>query len=92
MGSITWGADVAEVYDATTSAMFEPSVLDPIVDLLADLARGGPALEFAVGTGRVALPLSARIPVRGIELSPFMAARLNSRAKPGRRRRAGDHR
>jgi SAM-dependent methyltransferase len=81
MGSITWGPDVAEVYDATTSAMFEPSVLDPIVDLLADLARGGPALEFAVGTGRVALPLSARIPVHGIELSPHMAAQL--RAKPG---------
>jgi len=81
MGSITWGEEVAEVYDVTTSAMFEPSVLDPTVDLLAGLARGGPALEFAVGTGRVALPLSARIPVRGIELSPHMAAQL--RAKPG---------
>ena len=68
MGSITWGQEVAEVYDKTYAAKFEPSVLDPIVDLLAELARGGPALEFAVGTGRVALPLSARgLAVHGIE-------------------------
>ena len=76
------GRDVAEVYDQTYRPKFEPSVLDPIVDLLAGLAGGGPALEFAVGTGRVALPLSARgIPVHGLELSPHMAAQL--RAKPG---------
>ena len=60
------GRDVAEVYAQTYRPKFEPSVLDPIVDLLAGLAGGGPALEFAVGTGRVALPLSARgIPVHG---------------------------
>lgn len=82
MAAITWGRDVAEVYDATTSAEFEPSVLDPIVDVLAELAREGRALEFAVGTGRVALPLSARgVPVCGVELSPHMAERLH--AKPG---------
>jgi len=52
MGSITWGRDIAEVYDATTLAQFAPSVLNPIVDLLTELARGGPALEFAVGTVR----------------------------------------
>jgi hypothetical protein len=52
------------------------------VDVLASLAGDGPALEFAVGTGRVALPLSARgVPVSGIELSPHMAGQL--RAKPG---------
>jgi hypothetical protein len=62
MGSITWGPEVAGVYDKTYSAMFEPSVLDPMVSLLAELAQGGPALEFAVGTGRVALALSARGP------------------------------
>ena len=62
--------------------MFEPSVVDPAVDLLVELARRGPALELAVGTGRVALPLSARgVPVHGIELSPHMAEQL--RAKPG---------
>ena len=82
MGSIMWERDVAEVYDQTYRAQFEPSVLDPIVDLLAGLARSGPALEFAVGTGRVALSLSARgIAVHGLELSPHMAAQL--RAKPG---------
>jgi SAM-dependent methyltransferase len=82
VGSITWDRDIAEAYDATYSAMFEPSVLDPTVDLLADLAQGGPALELAVGTGRLALPLSVRgVAVHGIELSPHMVERLQ--AKPG---------
>jgi SAM-dependent methyltransferase len=80
--SITWPADVAEIYDKTYPAMFEPSVLGPMTSVLAELARDGAALEFAVGTGRVALPLSARgIPVHGLELSQHMADRL--RAKPG---------
>lgn len=80
--SITWGPEIAEVYDKTYAAKFEPPVLGPIIDLLAELARGGPALEFAVGTGRVALPLAARgLAVHGIELSPHMAGQL--RAKPG---------
>jgi SAM-dependent methyltransferase len=62
--------------------MSDPVVVDPVVDLLVELARGGPALEFAVGTGRVALPLGARgVLVQGIELSPHMAEQL--RAKPG---------
>jgi SAM-dependent methyltransferase len=82
MSSITWDREIAEVYDKTYAAMFEPPVLGPIVDLLAELARVGPALEFAIGTGRVALALSARgIAVHGIELSPHMAGQLL--AKPG---------
>jgi len=82
MGSIVWGREIAEVYDATYAAKFEPSVLEPMIDVLVELARGGPALEFAVGTGGVALPLSARgISVSGIELSPHMVEQL--RAKPG---------
>jgi SAM-dependent methyltransferase len=82
MGSITWGQEIAEVYDEIYAAMFEPPVLDPMVGLLAELAGDGPALEFAAGTGRVAIPLSARgITVRGIELSRSMAERLA--AKPG---------
>jgi ubiquinone/menaquinone biosynthesis C-methylase UbiE len=81
MGSIMWGRDLAEVYDATYSAKFDASALAPVVDLLAELAKGGPALEFAVGTGRVALPLQARgVAVHGIELSPHMVDQL--RAKP----------
>src|SRR5919106_5836006 len=81
VASIMWGQDVAQVYEATSAALFESAVLGPTVDFLAELAAGGSALQFAVGTGRVALPLSARgIPVHGIELSPHMVAQL--RAKP----------
>ncbi|MFI7070298.1 class I SAM-dependent methyltransferase [Micromonospora sediminicola] len=54
----------------------------PAVDFLAPLADGGPVLELAVGTGRVALPLAARgLAVEGVEASPEMVAQL--RAKPG---------
>jgi len=82
VASIVWDRELAEVYDQTYRAKLEPSVLRPMVDLLAGLARGGPALEFAVGTGRVALPLSARgIAVHGLELSPPMAEQML--AKPG---------
>jgi hypothetical protein len=77
MGSIVWGGEIAEVYDATYAALAEPSVVDPMVDLLAQLAGDGAALEFAVGTGRIALPLSTRgISVHGIELSPRMVEQL----------------
>lgn len=82
VGSIIWGRDIAEVYDATNAASAQPEVVDPMVGLLAELGGEGPVLEFAVGTGRIALPLSARgMPVHGIELSPHMVERL--RAKPG---------
>ena len=82
VATVMWEWDVAEVYDETTASMFEPAVLDPVVDLLATLAGDGRALELAVGTGRVALPLRARgVPVCGIELSPHMVDQL--RAKPG---------
>jgi SAM-dependent methyltransferase len=82
MASVMWGPELAEVYDRTYSAQSEPSVLDPMLESLAELAGPGSALEFAVGTGRVALPLSARgIAVHGLELSPHMAAQLS--VKPG---------
>jgi 16S rRNA A1518/A1519 N6-dimethyltransferase RsmA/KsgA/DIM1 with predicted DNA glycosylase/AP lyase activity len=77
-----FGEDVAAHYDESSAAMFDPEVLGPTVDVLAELAGDGAALEFAVGTGRVAVPLAARgVPVSGIELSPAMAERL--RAKEG---------
>ena len=77
MGSIVWGPEIAEAYDTTYAALAEPSVVDPMVDVLAQLAAEGPALELAVGTGRIALPLSARgVPVHGIELSPDMVEQL----------------
>jgi SAM-dependent methyltransferase len=72
----------AERYDADSADMFEPATLEPAVAFLAELAGTGPALEFAIGTGRVALPLSQRgVSVGGIDLSPAMVARLQ--AKPG---------
>jgi len=74
---MSFGKDVADSYDD------EPRGDEAeTVDFLATLAAGGPALELAVGTGRIALPLAARgIRVDGIDLSPDMVARL--RAKPG---------
>jgi SAM-dependent methyltransferase len=82
VASVTWDADFAAVYDDVYARQAGPSVVEPIASVLADLADGGAALEFAVGTGRIALPLSARgVAVTGIELSPHMAERL--RAKPG---------
>jgi SAM-dependent methyltransferase len=82
MATVLWGAEIASGYDGGSAEMFAPEVLGPTVDVLASLAGNGAALEFAVGTGRVALPLSERgVPVAGIELSPDMAAVL--RGKPG---------
>jgi SAM-dependent methyltransferase len=75
-----FGEAVAAVYDESSSAMFAPEVLGPAVDLLAELAGDGAALEFAIGTGRVALPLAARgVPVSGIELSTAMADQLQTK-------------
>ncbi len=77
-----FGEAVAARYDASSAERSTPEAVDPVVDLLAGLAGDGRALERAVGTGRIALPLAARgVPVHGIELSRAMVARL--RAKPG---------
>lgn len=82
MGSHVWGAETAAHYDQTSGAMFADDVLGPAIDVLAELAAGGRALEFAIGTGRVGLALRQRgVEVHGIELSPHMVERL--RAKPG---------
>jgi SAM-dependent methyltransferase len=73
---------VAARYDESATEMFDPTVVDPVVDLLAELAGSGRALELGIGTGRIALPLGRRgVTVHGIELSTAMVARL--RAKPG---------
>jgi SAM-dependent methyltransferase len=77
-----FGEDVAASYDDGFEGQFDPAVIGTTADTLAELAGGGRALEFAVGTGRVALPLAARgVEVHGIDLSRAMVARL--RAKPG---------
>jgi SAM-dependent methyltransferase len=72
---------IAATYQAKWPHLFEPSVIDPAVDFLADLARSGTALELGIGTGRLALPLSRRgIRVHGIDLSPAMLAHLQAQA------------
>ncbi len=73
---------VAATYDETSTEMFDPAVVGPTVDFLAEHAGAGRALELGIGTGRIALPLAARgIEVHGIDVSRAMTDRL--RAKPG---------
>jgi SAM-dependent methyltransferase len=75
-----WDVDAAQSYDTPGSGMFAPEVLGPTVDRLAELAAGGRALEFAIGTGRVGIPLAERgVPVTGIELSRPMVDRLRAK-------------
>ena len=72
---------VARTYDRD-HGQTDPAGLIDTVALLKELAAGGPALEFAIGTGRVALPLAAEgVTVKGIELSSAMVRAM--RAKPG---------
>lgn len=80
-----FGERVAAAYDARSADMFDPAVLEPAVDVLAEFAGDGAALEFAIGTGRLALPLAERgVRVAGIDSSQAMLDRL--RAKPGAER------
>jgi len=75
----TYGDHIAEVYDELYGF---PAETDAAVELLAELAAGGPVLELGIGTGRLALPLAHRgLPVTGIDASEAMVAKL--RAKPG---------
>ena len=76
-----FGDDVAESYDESAAEMFDLSVVEATVGFLAELAGNGPLLEFGVGTGRVAIPLSRRgLSVHGMDLSPAMIARLKAKA------------
>jgi SAM-dependent methyltransferase len=73
---------IAAQYDARSTDMFDPAVVDPTVTFLAELAGGGTALELGIGTGRIAVPLRGRgVPVHGIDVSAAMIERL--RAKDG---------
>ncbi len=77
-----FGEDVAARYDDPADRMFDPAAIAAVVDVLADLAGDGAALELGIGTGRIAVPLAQRgVRVHGIDLSEAMVARL--RAKPG---------
>jgi SAM-dependent methyltransferase len=73
----TYGDRIAEQYDA-----MHPPIDQAAIDLLDELASGGPVLELGIGTGRIALPLASRgLKVQGVDASEAMVARL--RAKPG---------
>ncbi|MEV7547629.1 class I SAM-dependent methyltransferase [Streptomyces sp. NPDC089915] len=72
-----WTRATADRYDAEESESSSAAVLGPALAFLAELAGDGRALEFAIGTGRVGVPLRERgVPVVGIELSEHMAAVL----------------
>jgi SAM-dependent methyltransferase len=74
-----FGAESAARYDESTGPYFDPAVIATTVDFLAPLASGG-AVEFAIGTGRIALPLAQRgVRVAGIDLSPDMVAQLRKK-------------
>ena len=76
-----FAGDIARTYDRDHGNT-DPAILALTTDRLSDLAGDGPILEFAIGTGRIALPLTERgHDVKGIELSPDMVAEL--RRKPG---------
>jgi SAM-dependent methyltransferase len=75
-----WDAETAARHDTPGEDMFAPDVLGPTVERLAGLAGEGRALELAIGTGRVAVPLHERgVRVTGIELSAAMIARLREK-------------
>lgn len=72
-----WTRETAEGYDAEEAERSSAAVLGPTLSFLAELAGDGRALEFAIGTGRVGVPLRERgVRVVGIELSAHMAAVL----------------
>lgn len=74
-----FGEDVASHYD-DDGPMFSSEVIGSTVEFLAEVARGGAALELGVGTGRIAIPLARRgVPVHGIDLSEAMVARLREK-------------
>ncbi|WJR78190.1 class I SAM-dependent methyltransferase [Bradyrhizobium sp. NP1] len=80
-----WNVETAARYDTPGSGMFSDEVLKPAVARLAELAGHGWALEFAIGTGRVAVPLrDAGVPVVGIELSTAMVDQLRTKADEAR--------
>ncbi|MFF4414878.1 class I SAM-dependent DNA methyltransferase [Streptosporangium sp. NPDC001559] len=77
-----YGRAVADVYDGVYGTTIPDADTEAAVNRLAELADGGPVLEFGIGTGRLALPLAARgLVVAGVDGSAEMVRRL--RAKPG---------
>lgn len=82
MTKVEFDEQIAPRYDEDSECMYRPDVIEPAVDFLEELAGDGAALEFGIGTGRIALPLSARgVPIHGIDTSEPMLEQL--RSKPG---------
>lgn len=70
---------VAARYDSSSGPYFDPATIEATVDFLLPFAASG-ALELAIGTGRIAVPLAARgVRVAGIDLSPDMVAELRKK-------------
>src|SRR5438132_7005354 len=81
-GPGTYGDRIAGVYDRWVEDAGIASSTDDAVAFIAELAGEGPALELGIGTGRIALPLTARgVEVHGVDASERMVAVL--RSKPG---------
>ena len=77
-----FGEQVAARYDDSTGEYFDKAVIESTVDFLGEHSGDGAALELAIGTGRIALPLAQRgVRVHGIDLSTAMVAKL--KGKPG---------
>jgi SAM-dependent methyltransferase len=75
-----WDSETAQRYDTPGTGMFAPDVLGPTVARLRELAGDGAALELAIGTGRVGVPLlESGVPVTGIELSEPMVTQLRTK-------------
>ncbi len=72
---------VAANYDTSVAGRFAPDVIAPAVEVLTELADGGDVVEFAIGTGRLALPLAeAGVPVSGFDASQPMLDELGKKA------------
>ncbi|MDR2998647.1 MAG: class I SAM-dependent methyltransferase [Microbacterium sp.] len=75
-----WTKATADAYDDPDDPMFAPALLEATTAFLEERAEGRAALEFAIGTGRVAIPLHERgVSVSGLEYSPAMAGRLREK-------------
>ena len=82
VNAAAYGDRFAEIYDEVHAPLSTSEVVDPMVDVLAELAGKGPALELGIGTGRIALPLAQRgVEVHGLDASEAMVAKM--RDKPG---------
>ena len=80
MSQSGFDAWIAQRYELLWPELFDETLIAATVAFLAELAGTRPALEFGVGTGRIAVPLSrAGVRVHGIDLSPEMVARMHER-------------